>query len=404
MAETAHRPRVVVLSYSPIARDPRVLRQVRLFSSFADVVTVGYGPTPDGVVEHVEIPESVRPWRTKRLRAPVLFALRWWSRLYFGSPRVKFVQQAVAAGSMDVVVANDELAVPVALTLRPRGGVHADLHEYSPRVGEDRPGWRRRVAPFMRWAVRQVRKADTVTTVAPGLAKEYQREFGLNCAVVPNAAQYRDDLAPTAVPEPIRLVHIGIAGRARKLENMIDGVALLEQRRPGAFTLDIIVAPGEADYIEELKAHAADVAPQSARVLPPVPYNQMVDTLAAYDMGVFISPATTFNLEHALPNKFFEYVQARLAVLVGPSPEMGPYVREHGFGVIAEGFTAEFMADVLEDLTPTEVSELKVAADQAAQTLSADVMSQPWISAVQRLIVRAQPGWTAPGPEHAPAQ
>ena len=384
----ASRPSIVVLSFSPIARDPRVLRQVRLFSRLGDVTTVGYGPAPQGVVRHVEIPPDVVPWRTERFVAPLLLWTRQFRRLYFGSPRIQFVQNAIARGSVDVVVANDELAVPVALSLAPRGGVHADLHEYSPSQGSDRLEWRLRVAPFMRWACRAVRRADSATTVAPGISREYLRRFGFDSAVVPNAAPFRPDLSPVEPGSPLRLVHIGIAERARKLEIMIDAVARVEGERPGTVVLDVILAPGQADYIAELTERGTRIAPGVVRVLPPVPFDEMVSTLSGYDVGLFISPPVTFNLAHALPNKFFEYVQARLAVIVGPSPEMAPIVETYGFGIVASAFDAEATAAAIASLTHTDVVRYKQASHAHAQELSAEELSKPWLDAVQSLIAQ----------------
>ncbi len=384
------RPSVVILSYSPIARDPRVLRQVKLLEQDFDVTTVGLGPTPEGVVRHVEIPVELLRWRTKRFAAPLLFATRQYRRLYFGSDRTKFVQDAIPQGSVDVVVANDELAVPVALSLAPRGGVHADLHEYSPGRGVKTLDWRLRVAPFFRWACRAARRADSVTTVAAGISAEYERNFGFTSQVVPNATGYRGDLAPTTPAYPLRLVHIGIAGRARKLEIMIDAVAEVESRAPGSVTLDVILAPGDPAYIKELEQRATEIAADSVRVLPPVPFEQMVTTLAAYDVGVFVCPPTTFNLQHALPNKFFEFVQARLGVIIGPSPEMAPFVERYGFGIVADGFDAAATAKAIGELTAESVSRFKAASDSAATELSAGELSKPWSDAVAALAARAQ--------------
>ena len=52
------RPTMLILSYSPIARDARVLKQVTRFTRDYEVTTCGYGPRPEGVAEHIEIPES----------------------------------------------------------------------------------------------------------------------------------------------------------------------------------------------------------------------------------------------------------------------------------------------------------------------------------------------------------
>ncbi|MEP7762951.1 glycosyltransferase family 1 protein [Sanguibacter sp. 25GB23B1] len=388
------RPSVVVLSFSPIARDPRVLRQVRLLSTVADVTTCGYGPAPDGVVRHVRVPDELAPWRpgpVGRFIGPALLALRLHRRLYLGSPRIAFVLDALPPGSMDVVVANDALAAPLALALEPRAGVHSDLHEYAPRQGEDRLLWRLLVGPLMTWACRTVRSVASATTVAPGIADEYERTFGVRPLVVPNAAAFRPDLAPTRVGSPVRLVHIGIAGRARRLETMIDAVALAESRSPGSVTLDLVLAPGDTSYIAEL-GERAQTAGGVVRVLPPVPFEEIVPVLTGYDVGVFVCPPTTFNLLHALPNKLFEFVQARLAVVVGPSPEMARIVTEHGLGVVADGFTVEDTARALATLRPEAVTDFKAASHRAADALSAERLSAPWLDAVENLLGRRRAG------------
>ena len=54
--------------------------------------------------------------------------------------------------------------------------------------------------------------------------------------------------------------------------------------------------------------------------------HEIVDTIAEYDIGLFILSPINFNYYHALPNKLFEFIQARLAIAVSPSPEMARIV------------------------------------------------------------------------------
>lgn len=170
------RLRILVLSFSPIIRDPRVLRQVRLLQEIADVTTCGYGEAPSGVAGHIEIPAEYTAWRDDIKATGLLLGLRRHKRLYFESKRIRFVQERVPAGEFDVILANDALAVPAALSLKPRLGVHADLHEYAPRQGEDRFQWRFFIGPLMDWACKHyVTKANSVSTVAHGIADEYAK-------------------------------------------------------------------------------------------------------------------------------------------------------------------------------------------------------------------------------------
>lgn len=381
-------PRVLVLSFSPIVRDPRVFRQIQLFKEFADVISCGYGEAPDGVVEHIQIPDELKGWRKKFRDTAALLAIRAHYGLYFRSERIKFVQRAVPVGSVDVVVANDVLAVPVALTLKPTHGVHADLHEYAPRQGEDRLKWKLLIGPLMHWAVRKyVTKVNSVTTVAKGIAEEYARVYRIpEPQIVPNASSYDDRFSPTDVQMPLRLIHTGAAGRARKIEVMIDAVARANAMRPGTATLDLVMVPGEQKYIDELTERAATVPNGAIRMIPAVPFDQIVPMLQNYDVGIFICPPSTFNLLHALPNKLFEFIQARLAVVIGPSPEMERVVRQYGVGVVSRDFRADSVAQLLVNLTPEEIAAMKEASHNTARELSAEEVVGPWDDAVRSLI------------------
>ncbi|MDO9591501.1 MAG: hypothetical protein Q7J04_10195, partial [Microcella sp.] len=81
-------------------------------------------------------------------------------------------------------------------------------------------------------------------------------------------------------------------------------------------------------------------------------------------------PPTHTNARLSLPNKFFDFVQARLAVAVGPAIEMQRLVERHGLGVVAEGFTVEQCVDSLTGLTAHEIRLFKAASDAAARELS----------------------------------
>lgn len=383
----AVRPRILVLSFSEIQRDPRVLRQIRLFSEFADVVTCGYGEAVEGVVEHFEVPRNLERLRTSSVSLGLLLGARFHERLYFDSERAKLVRRLVPEGSVDVVVANDALAVPLAVALRPRLGIHADLHEYAPRQGEDKIVWRLLIGPMMKWACRKyVTKADSVTTVAKGIAEEYARVYGIpEPGVVKNASPYDPRFSPTPVNVPLRLVHAGAAGRSRRIEVMIEAVKRANEIKPGTATFDVVLVPGEQKYIDELTALADSIPNNAVRVLPPVSFDQIVPFLHGYDIGFYLCPPLNFNMRHALPNKLFEFVQARLALLIGPSPEMAGIVNQHGIGIVAEDFDAETSAKLLVAVTAEEISAMKQASHENAEILGAANESIIWAKAVKKL-------------------
>ncbi|MGQ4574834.1 glycosyltransferase family 1 protein [Dermabacteraceae bacterium P7006] len=283
-------------------------------------------------------------------------------------------------------MADDVETVPLALSLNPTGGVLADLHEYSPRLKENLPRWRFFVGPYMRWLCRSaVTRAKRVSTVCEGLANEYHREFGFLPSVVTNAAPFRD-ASPTPVSNPIRLVHSGAAMPDRELEVMVDAVAKLNTRTPGRFLFDLYLTPNNPNYVAKLRERVADSP--FIQILDPVSASELREKLATYDVGLFACPDTTFSLRHALPNKFFDYVQARLGIVISPSPEMSRLLNRHKLGVVSTTFEAESFANALDTLTPEKVAEYKLASHSAAQELSGENQVPVFLSLVEQILRR----------------
>src|SRR5690606_30214495 len=100
--------------------------------------------------------------------------------------------------------------------------------------------------------------------------------------------------------------------------------------------------------------------------------HEVVSFIHRYDVGVFLLPPINFNYANTLPNKLFEYIQARLAVAVGPTPEMAAIVRKYGIGLVADDFTPASLAEKLNALTEDDVKLFKQRSSLAARDLSAE--------------------------------
>ena len=359
---------ILIISFSDITQDARVLKQVTEFSRDYEVTTCGYGPIPPGATHHVSIPRDRISWAYSRAD----LILHFYQRAYWTNPAVSYATRELRGRRFDIVLANDLDTVPLALASRPRLGVHADLHEYAPREREDLLRWRVFVAPFRRWLCRTyLPKCASITTVGQGLAAEYTREFGVEVGVVMNATPAQD-LPVTPVGDPIRLVHSGACLRARVLEVMLEAV----ERSTIPVTIDLYVTPNDPGYLAELRERFGDS--ERIQIHDPVPYEELVVTLNAYDVGVFVLPPTTFSYHWALPNKLFDYVQARLGVITGPSPEMARIVREYGLGDVTDDFCADSLVTVLDSLTPEQVETWKLHSAQAADALAAPAQVAIW--------------------------
>jgi hypothetical protein len=179
-----------------------------------------------------------------------------------------------------------------------------------------------------------------MTTVCEGLANAYEKEVGVKPTVITSAPDF-EDIQPALVDEttqPVRMIHHGAAGSSRKIENMITMMDDLDDR----FELNLMLTQPNPRYFQSLKRLAQGKS--NIHFLPPVPMRTLPRYLNQFDIGVSLIVPTNFNYLHILPNKFFECIQARLAIAVGPSPEMARIVKEYDLGVVAENFFPHTLA------------------------------------------------------------
>ncbi|MCK8466470.1 hypothetical protein M0722_04645 [Microbacterium sp. KSW4-16] len=388
------RPRILCISLSPLRSDARVLRQISLLSEIGDVTTVGFGAAPDGVFAHHQVPEGLSTLPQTPLGI-VRLALRMHRSAEISAPAVRWTANRVGGHTFDLVVANEARALGVAHRIADGAPVWADMHEWAPEERTHILRWRLLVAPFMVHLCRTyLPPSALVTTVGDGIAALYRQQFDVPALVMRNAGGFRA-LKPSPVSdEQIRLVHSGAAIHGRRLELMIETMKLLDAR----FTLDLYLMPGGdgGAYLRELRASAA---PDSRITFhPPVPPEDLPRVLNAYDVGVFWIPPTHTNARLTLPNKFFDFVQARLMVAVGPSPEMAELVTRHDLGVISHDFTPESCAQSLTSLDMESVRSAKAASDAAAQELSFE-NDAAHIRAVIESILGARSGGEIPPQE-----
>ncbi|PFG32510.1 glycosyltransferase [Sanguibacter antarcticus] len=386
------RPRILCVSLSPIHSDARVLRQVSVLAGRGHVTTVGFGPTPHGSDEHLRIPDGAATL-PQTPRGVALLALRRHEAAELSAPAVRYALEVLAGQRFDLVVANDArvLGLAHAVAARSDAPVWADMHEWAPEERTHVRSWRLLVAPFMTHLCRTyLPRSAAVTTVCNSIAELYGQHFGVTAEVMRNSSPYLDLRPSPVAADAVRLVHSGAAIHGRSLETMIDATRELGSR----YTLDLYLLPGGdgGRYLRELKDRAADCS--RVRFRDPVAPGDLPATLNAYDVGVFWIPPTHTNARYTLPNKFFDYVQARLAIAVGPSIEMARLVERYRLGVVSDGFDVAACVASLSTLDAAAIRGAKAAADVASSELSFETDALVGDRIVARLLAASSP---APG-------
>ena len=285
--------------------------------------------------------------------------------------------------NFDLIVSHDIVLLPLAFAVRKKAKVLLDAREFYPRHYVDRPLWRLISQPEMDYLCEiYLHKCEGMITVSDGIAEEYKKRYRVNSQVVLSLPEFKE-LSPTPVRiDNIRIIHHGIASPSRRLDQMIEMMDHVDKR----FSLDVMLVPQKSRYWDKLVEMAS--ARTNVRIIPPVPMNEIVTFTHAYDIGLFLSASTTFNLKYALPNKLFEFVQARLAVAIGPSIEMRKIVEKYDCGVVSRDFEPESMAEVLNQLTSERVMYYKNQSHKASHELNAQTNTEKVRQIVRELVER----------------
>lgn len=377
---------ILVLVFSDLRNDARVRRQIQFIQNDYDVTVVCFN---SNTKENLHF-EFIRPTPLTKTRKGIAAALLL-VKLYKNAWTVLYGYQDIAKKlskeKFDLIIANDIETLPLAFRINANAKVLFDAHEYAPRHFENKRSWRIFFQGFNIWMCQRfIPRVSGMTTIGKGLAQEYENNFGVRPVVITNANDFHR-IAPSAVLEnKIRLIHHGIATRSRSMELMIDLMDLLDER----FTLDLmLLTPGYASkntagYIEELKERAKD----NSRInfIPPVKSSDVVETIRPYDMGLFVLPPVNFNYANTLPNKLFDFIQARLGIAIGPTPEMAEIVHTYKNGIVSEDFTPKGIAIKLNELTQEDVQTFKKNSCAAAETLNSETNAKIFRKLISKLL------------------
>ncbi|GAA1574004.1 hypothetical protein ACIFOC_00903 [Leucobacter aridicollis] len=378
--------KILCISLTPIHRDARVLRQIALLAEMGEVTTIGFGEAPKLATAHIRVPDGLATLPQTPVGV-LRLALRMHAASECSSPAASWVlkQRENVASDWDLVVANDARVLDLAFSLAGGSPVWADLHEWAPEERTHVLSWRLLVAPFMVYLCRTyLRRASLVTTVSRGIAELYREHFGVEPLLMTNAGPFQDIAVRPSQGDAIACVHSGAAIGGRGLETMIQVVKDL----PARFTLDLFLVPGGdgGAHLRELQRAAEGC--DRIRFRDPVTPSELPRTLSSFDLGLFWIPPTHTNARLTLPNKFFDYVQARIGVAIGPSEEMVRELREYGLGVVSRSFDPKDLADSLRDLDADKLDSFKHAADRAAEPLSFSAQVSDVKRALQALLSR----------------
>jgi glycosyltransferase involved in cell wall biosynthesis len=296
---------------------------------------------------------------------------------------------AARSERVDLWLANDWTSLPIVRKLAVEQGVPFayDTHELAVDEYAERWSWRLLRRPMIDAIERAaMREAVFVSCVSEGIARRLMEFYGLlrPPLVICNTPSYQS-IAFRPTGNQIRVLYHGLVSPGRGLEACIESVPLW---RP-EFALTIR-GPANPEYLAHLtqlsREHGVADRVTFAQAVPLV---DLVRHAAEHDVGLFALPGHSLQNIHVLPNKFFEYMMAGLALCVSDLPEMARILKRHSLGVLIEAVTPQAIAIAVNQMNAATIDTHKRNALASAREFNWENEGQLLLQACERAVMTA---------------
>lgn len=381
------KKKILVLFFKDFDKNPRGIKQYQLLKDEYEVHYAGFKDLDNrSSGEFIEIKAKFRYFNLIQKAISFLYLLLGFHKLAFKTLYdVSEVKKYMRIHTYSLIIAHDLKPLHIIYSekgLIKNARVFLDAHEYFKGIGSgfiDAVIFRR----FNLSSYKYISKVDHINTVCESIAEFYKQEFPkVDVSYTLNTPRYSNQSPSEVDKHKIKMVHHGYADPNRKLESMIETMQYTNKN----IYLDLILVSltFEQVYINKLKKLIEDMP--NVRILPPLKPDEIVSGLNQYDIGFYILHDQIANMKYALPNKIFDFIQARLMVAIGPSFEMSKLVKKYDVGIVSQTFDPKEMAEIINALTPDKIYSYKENAHQAAKILNADNEMQKLMIILKKLI------------------
>lgn len=251
---------------------------------------------------------------------------------------------------VDILVSNDLdtlLANYMVSVIRGKKIIY-DSHEYFTEV----PELQNRKFVKKIWTIIEkniVPKLKHTYTVSEPIANIYNKKYGTNFRVIRNYPNYSEYQAKTNIFNTTSkvILYQGALNVERGIDLVIKSMKFIENA--------VFVIIGDGDITQSLQILAeAEGVNDKINFLGKIPLESLYKYTAAADIGISLEDDTNLNYHYSLPNKLFDYIQARIPVLVSNLPEMQKIVQDYNIGQILTSREVENVASVITNMLNAE--------------------------------------------------
>ncbi len=302
---------------------------------------------------------------------------RRWDRLSFIKNRL-VVKEHIKTHRYDVIICHDLLLLPVLFAgLDSKSNRQEaqstrlifDAREFYPFQNTSSLRWRLLFKAFNTYLCKTyAQRADRIFSVSPRFCELYKTHFGLKAKLLLSLPPYYE-LSPKPInPQSIKILYHGALNKNRNIHKIIYLCQKLDER----FCMDFIFTGGTQEYRKKIESAILRLQKQgcNVRVLPAVSLEQIVPFGNDYDIGFIYIPQHNHNLLATIPNKFFEYIQSRLALLLPPIESLQSITEKYDNAIISHDFSLDSLAHALNALSTEEISKKKQNSHIAALELN----------------------------------
>jgi glycosyltransferase involved in cell wall biosynthesis len=256
----------------------------------------------------------------------------------------------------DIILSNDLdtlAACWLAAYLRKKKLVY-DSHELFPELPElvNRPVVRKI------WSVLErklIKKIDLCFTVSPSIADYYKDTYRVSFEVIKNVGKFRFDHELEDVhknSDSRIIIYQGSLNVGRGIELAIQSMAFIKNA--------VLVIAGTGDIDQKLKRLVSEMdLGEKVIFTGRLSFDELWQYTSRADLGISLEEDLGLNYRYALPNKLFDYIQARLPVVVSDLPEMKKIVEKYHIGEILYNRQPKELAAIIDRMLATDIPDGK---------------------------------------------